>query len=87
MAGVDSLVVPMLSVKVPNEDLCKVLGALVSGFEAVDVVVGDEPAVEVEELVEFLVHFVDVSGFNDFFKVFDYSYHLLSPPFRFDFCD
>jgi hypothetical protein len=69
----------------PDEDLCKVLWALVSGFEAVDVVVGDKPAVEVKEFIKFLAHFVYVSGFDDFFEVFDYSYHVCFLLFCFDF--
>jgi hypothetical protein len=71
VAGVDTAVVPMFSVEVPDEDVCEILRASISGFEPFDVAVGDEPAVEIEELVEFLVHPANVFLFYDFLEAFD----------------
>jgi hypothetical protein len=83
VAGIYLAEVRMVSVEVSDEGVCELSGVSIGVLEPVDIVVSDEPTVEVEKLVEFLVHFVDVSGFNDFFKVFDDGYHVLFPPFLF----
>jgi hypothetical protein len=77
VAAIDSVVVSVFPVKVSDEDLCKVSGAFVGRFEAVDVVVGDESTMEMKELIKLLVHSVDIFVFNDLFEVFDDRYHLL----------
>jgi len=83
VAGIYLAEVRMVSVEVSDEGVCELSGVSIGVLEAVDVVVGYEPTIKVKELIEFLVHFVDVSGFNDFLEVFDYGYHVLFPPFLF----
>ena len=75
MAAIGSVVVPVFPVEMPDEDLAEVPGTPVNGLEPFDVAVSDEAAVEGQKLVEFLVHFIDTSAFNDFFEVFDDGYH------------
>jgi hypothetical protein len=69
VAGIGSVVISVFSVRVPDEDICEVPWGLVGGFEPVDVVVGDESAVEGEKVVQFLAHAVDVSALDHFFEV------------------
>ena len=73
----DVVVVHVVFVEVFDEHSCEVFGLPVSGFEAFDVTVGNEATVKNQELVEFLVHSVDVFMFDDFFEVSGDGYHLL----------
>jgi len=57
--------VAVVSVEVPNEHIGKIPGSGIGIPKSVDVVMGDEPAVEVQELVEFLVHQRHVAGFDN----------------------
>ena len=56
MTGIDATEVTMLPVEVPYKHLSEFLWGRVNRLEAVYVVVGNEPAVEVKELLKLLVH-------------------------------
>ena len=50
----------MITVKMPDKYLGKVFRVSVGCLESIDVIVRDETAIEIEELVELLVHKVDI---------------------------
>ena len=54
VAGIGSVVISVLSVKVPDEHICEVSWSLVGGLEAIDVVMGDKSTVEGEEVIVLL---------------------------------
>jgi hypothetical protein len=69
VAGIGPVVVSVLSVKVPDKDVCEISWSPVSGLEPVDVVMGDESAVESEKVIQLLSHAVDVSALDHLFEI------------------
>jgi hypothetical protein len=69
VAGVGSVVVSVISVKMPDKDVCEVPWSLVGGFEPIDVIMSDKSAVQGEKVVKLLAHPVDVSALDHLFEV------------------
>jgi hypothetical protein len=74
VAGIGPVVVSVFSIKVPDEDVCEVPWSLIGGFEPVDVVMGDESAVEGEEVIQLLAHAVDISALDHLLEVSNDGY-------------
>jgi len=65
MALIGAIKVPVASVKMTDKDIGKILWCGIFGLKSVDVLVCNEPAVEIQELIQLLIHQQYVPGFYD----------------------